>query len=59
MMDELDSIVNMLRSSDEEAVKLGEELMKTNKFIKKYKHKNYTRYHIPDRFNYFINRKNI
>lgn len=53
-MDELDSIVKMLRSPDKETVKLGEELMKTNSFIKKYNHKNYIRYHIPNRFNYFI-----
>lgn len=53
-MDELDSIVKMLRSPDEEVVKLGEELMKTSKFVKKYDHKEYIRYHLPGRFNYFI-----
>ena len=54
MMDELNSIVNMLKSPDKEAVKLGEALMKTNSFVKKYDHKNYIRYYISNRFNYFI-----
>lgn len=58
-MNELDSIVKMLKSPDKEAVKLGEALMKTNNFVKKYKHKEYIRYYIPDRFNYFIKKDNI